>query len=408
MRLSRWVGRRVPLAGLGLVGLTLLFLPGAVLGDDWTSAKRVSSIRGSRLDSLHQLAADSGAFHLVHPRLEAGAKRDRVVYQRSLDGGATWGRERVIFTGLAKHPNVVPNLAIDADGPMVAVAWRAKGPTGTVLYVRTSSDRGLSFGLRVAVAAAGAGIGVPAIALGDDLIAVAWTERRSGVVKVRVSRNGGSSFRKPRRLGRTRLSISCKKRVLDGLVGATARGKRIHIAWSYAPERSCQASRINVKSSADRGAQWGRRRTITKLRSYGWPELDARGNTVMATVQLPTGDLLVARSAKNGRAWKDRVLKARDGHLLSAGDVVLLPKKKARLTYVDERIRKGRLLRTSLITRRSSTDGRKFGASFKVMDMAQRLRLAPNVAASGDALAIVFQSGGFDGSPRDLYVSRPR
>jgi hypothetical protein len=408
MRSLRRVGRRAPLAGLGLVSLVVLLLPATVLGADWSSAQRISSTGGSRLDSLHQLAAGDGAFHVVHPRVDAVGIRDRLVYQRSRDGGASWGRERALFTGNAEYPNVIPNLAIDARGPVVAVAWRSKGPKGTSLWVRTSKNRGFTFGPRVEVASSGPGLGVPAVTVGDGAIVVGWTSRRKGVVKVARSTNGGKTFKKTIEIASTKLSIDCRTNVPDGLVGLTSSGSRIHVAWSHAGTRKCQAGMIKMRTSQDQGKSWGRQRTVTKKRSYGWPELDARGTTVIATVQLPNGALLVARSSKAGRDWGERLIKPAKDHLLSAGDVTLLPNKKAQVTYVDERIKGNRLVATRVMTRHSNSDARRFGSAEVVMKQAARLRLAPNVADTRDQLAIVLQSGGFDGSPRNIYAVRQK
>lgn len=390
------------------MGLIVLLSPTMVVGADWTSARRVSSSAGSRLDSLHQVAAGAGAFHVIHPRLDVVGKRDRVIYQRSRDGAATWGRERTLFTGNVDQPNVIPNLAIDARGAMVAVTWRSKGRDGSMLWVRTSSNGGFSFGRRVAVASSGPGLGVPAITVGGDIIVVAWTARRNGVVLVSRSRDGGRTFKPPQRIATTKLSIDCRSKVLDGLVGLTSTGKRIHVAWSHSRARSCQAGKIRMRTSANRGKSWDRPRNVTERRSYGWPELDSRGSTVVATVQLPTGALLVARSAKAGRDWKERLITPAKGHLLSAGDIVLLPGRRAQLTYVDERIRQKRLVTTKVMSRLSQNDARRFGPSSTVMERKSRLRIAPNVAWTGDDLAILLQSGSFDGSPRNIYAVRRR
>ena len=408
MRSLRRVGRRAPLAGFGLVGLLVVLLPASTFAADWSSAQRVTSNGGSRLDSLHQLAAGAGAFHLVHPRLDVAGNRDRVIYQRSQDGAARWGRERTLFTGNAGQPNVIPNLAIDARGPVVAVAWRSKGADGTKLWVRVSKNRGFSFGARAEVASSRPGLGVPAVTVGNDVIAVAWTERRNGVVKVSRSRDGGATFKKPTRIASTKLSIDCRSKVLDGLVGLTSSGNRLHLAWSHAGTRKCLAGSIRMRTSNDQGKSWGRLRTVTKRRSYGWPELDARGSTVVATVQLPTGSLLVARSSKAGRDWGERLIKPAKGHLLSAGDITLLSDRKAQLAYVDELVRKKRLIATKVMTRSSNNDARRFGSATIVMERAARLRLAPNVASTRDDLAIVLQSGAFDGSPRNIYAVRQK
>ncbi|MFV2062298.1 MAG: sialidase family protein [Chloroflexota bacterium] len=401
-------GRRVPLLSLAAVGLVVLFLPGSVLGAEWSDPKRVSSQRGARLDSLHQLASGGGKLHLLHPRIGPNKTDDRVVYQRSSSSGAGWSKERTLFSSSTRFRKVVPNMAIAANRSIVVVAWRVLGPNDATLFVRTSRDGGDTFGPRRNIFSTkrSIGIGVPAVAVGDGVIAVAWTNRGNGRIKVRTSRDAGRSFRKARTVGRTRLSIDCKRRVTDGLVGLAAAKRRIHLAWSYAPKRSCQASRIKMRTSADRGKTWNRQRTITNRRSYGWPELDARGSTVVATVQSPSGGLIVARSGQNGRNWSDRIIKPRQGYSLSAGDIVLLPRKKAMITYVVERIRRAKLLRTRVVSRMSRNDGVKYRAAKRVTTSSKRLRMAPNIAAARSRLVILFQRGPLDASRRNLFTTR--
>ena len=404
------VGSRAPLMSFAAALLALLLVPALALGSDWTALSRVSTTGGSRLDSLHQLAADRGTLHLVHPRIGPSATDDRVVYQSSVNRGASWSKEQTLFSATLQRRQVVPNLAIAAKGDTVAVAWRVNGPTDNTLFVRVSGDRGRSFGLRREIFSTtkSHGVGVPAIAVGDDVVAIAWTNRANGKIKLRTSRDGGRTFTSARTLGRSSLSIDCKQRLTDGLVGLAIHDRSVHLAWSHAPTRQCLAKAIKVRTSLDRGKTWSPRRTITDRRSYGWPELDARGKTVVATVQSPSGGVVVARSARNGRNWDDRLIKPASGHSLSAADVVLLPNRKALITYVDERIRNRRLVNTRAVSRRSRDDGRSWGDARTVAPRAQLLRMAPNVAANGTTPTIVLQSGQLDGSPRNIFATRLR
>ena len=411
MTTHRRVGSRAPLVAVVSILLALL-LPtvGHAADADWTSLSRVTSGGGSRLDSLHQLAAARGDMHLVHPRLGPLVNDDRVVYQRSTNGGAKWSNERTLFSSTMQRRQVVPNLAIDARGDVVAVAWRVNGPAGNTLFVRVSRDGGDSFGVRDEIFSTTnpRGVGVPAIAVGNDFVAVAWTNRANGKIKLRLSRDGGRTFKPAQTLGTSGLSIDCKKRVTDGLVGLVAEDRWLHVAWSQASKGRCQASAIKVRSSSDRGKKWSPRRTITDRRSYGWPELDARGRTVIASVQSPTGGVIVSRSTKNGRNWRDRLVKPRKGHSLSAADVVLMPNGKALMTYVDERLRKSRLVATTVVSRRSPDNGSTWKAAKTVAPGAKRLRMAANIAAVRKNATIVLQSGPRDGSPRNIYSTRLR
>ena len=411
MRPHRRVGSRAPFIGIIAATLALLVPLSTFAADNqWTSLKRVTSIGGSRLDSLHQFSADRGQLHLVHPRIGPNRTDDRVVYQRSRDNGASWTMEVPLFTSTSQRRHVMPNLAIDARGGVVAVAFRVRGPQEDSLFVRVSGNDGGSFDARQEVfsVAGGDGIGVPAIAVGNDFVAVAWTDRSNGKVKLRVSRDEGRSFGKARTMGRTKLSIDCKRRLTDGLVALAAADKVLHLAWSHAPSRSCLASSIKMRTSRDRGKDWSKTRTVTKRRSYGWPELDARDRTVVATVQAPNGGLIVARSGKAGRGWRTRMLKAPKGYGFSAADIVLLPEKKAMISYVVERIRKNRLVNTKVVSRRSPDDGRSWVAAKTVAGREKRLRMAPNLANNQKKVTLVVQSGSLDGSPRNVFASRLR
>ncbi len=406
----RRAGVRVPLMGLAATVLALLLLPSLVLGAGWTKLDRVTPNGGSRLDSLHQVAAARGVLHLAHPRIGPKAVDDKVVYQRSGNDGKSWSGERAIFKASPRYRKVAPNLAVDANGRIVAVAFRVSGPKGHTLFARVSRNGGKSFAGRVALFSTGQadGIGVPTVAIGDGLIAVAWTNRANGQVKVRTSRTEGKSFKAARTLGTTKMSIDCKGRVTDGLVGVAANGKSVHVAWSDTARPQCYADDVRVRTSLDRGGSWSPARSITTRDTFGWPELDARGKTVVATVQTTSGGLIVARSEKNGRNWREKVLAPPKGHIFSAADVALLPKKKAVLTYVKERLKNGKLRSTRLVTRRSPDDGKSWNQPKPVTKDANLLRMAPNVVANGGRVAVVVQSGQMDGSPRNIYASRRR
>ncbi|MEX1336368.1 MAG: sialidase family protein [Candidatus Limnocylindrales bacterium] len=410
MTSHRRVGSRAPLTGLAVAVFALLLLPGLVLGADWTGLDRISSKGGTRLDSLHQAAASSNVVHVVHPRVGPRKADDKVVYQRSTNDGKSWSGERTLFKAGQRFRKVVPNLALDARGPIVAVAYRVSGPKGHTLFVRVSRDGGRTFGGRVSIFSTKTktGIGVPAVAIGNDLIAVAWTHRSNGQVKVRVSRNDGKSFRNTRTLGKTRVSIDCQAEVTDGLVGIAANDRSVHVAFSDAGKQQCYADDIKVRTSLDRGGSWSPARSITTRDSFGWPELDARGKTVVATVQSVSGSLIVSRSVKNGRNWREKVFAPPPGHIFSAADVTLLPKGRVVVAYVKERLEKGKLHSTRLVTRRSPNDGQKWNRPRPVTDEARRLRMAPNVVNDKNRVTILVQSGDLDGKPRHIFATRRR
>ncbi len=401
----------MPIVAL-LLALLAALLPATAFAGGWTTMKRVTDERSSRLDSLHQLSADRGKLHLAHPRTGDGQLDDRVFYQRSTDGGAAWSDVEPLFAATRDLRHVVPNLALAARGGVVAVAWRAHGPRRHTLFVRVSRDGGDSFAEPEVVFSTRYkdGIGVPAVAVGaaGKLVTVAWTDRAKGRIRVRTSRDAGRTFGEARTIGRTGLSIDCRERLTDGLVGLVASRRLVHAAWSLAPKARCQASSVVIRSSDDRGRTFGPPRTITARRSYGWPELDARGSTVMASLQSTDGGVILSRSADDGASWDDRLLKAPKGYSFSAADVVLMDGRKAMITYVKERVRRARLLATEVVSRWSPDDGVSLRRARSVAPEAERLRMAPNIASIGKKVVIVLQSGPMSGATRNLYVTRLR
>jgi hypothetical protein len=411
---DRAPARGVPARRLGpalALGLLLVVALGVsdALAAGWTQAQRVTDRPGSRMDSLHQLAGAGGVLHLVHARVGSGTAVHRVAYQRSGNGGRRWSAERNLFRAGSRHRRVVPNLALAARGSLVVVAWRTLGPTGSTLFVRVSRDSGRTFAPRVRIAQKGrrAALGVPAVAIGQGFISVAWTDRTRGDVRVRTSRDGGRGFGQARTLARTTLSIECRSTRLDGLVGLAAAGTRLHLAWSTAGSSGgCIASRVRTRTSDDRGRAWGAARDVTRRPSYGWPELAARGRTVLATLQLVSGRLLVARSGDRGRTWREHLVARPSGRSLGTGDVGLTPDGNAWLAYVDERYSGGRLASTRVRVRRSQDGGRTWGRAVAVAPDRTRLRQAPNLAAAGRDPVVVFQAGPLDGSRTNLLVTR--
>jgi hypothetical protein len=396
--------------GVGFLVLLLTLLPAAAEAADWTRADRMPGRGGSRLDSLHQLAADGGRIHLIHPHIGTRAMDDRVYYQRSRDGGRRWSKPTAIFSAGRGHREVVANLALDARADVVAAVWRTVGPRQATLWVRMSRDGGDSWGARRALATAGPrrGIGVPAVAVvSRRIIAVAWTDRSDGRIRVRVSRDGGRHFGRPSTLGRTGLSIDCARRVTDGMVGLTASRSRLYAAWSAASDGQCLAGSVRLRGSGNAGRKWGREVTVTDTRTYGWPELDALGHRVIATVQSPDG-IVVARSSDDGRTWRERSLGARSGRNLSAADITLLSRGRALIAYVDERLRRSRLVSTRVLARLVPGEGAGFRPAREVAASRRKLRLAPNVVVQNGRAVVVVQSGPLSGSNRDILVSRQR
>jgi hypothetical protein len=377
------------------------------LADGWTRPRTVAA--HAQLSALHEVAAVGDIVVVAHARIGPGAREDRLMLHRSTDGGATWPVTRTLFTSGKVHRVLVPNLAVATSDALVIVTWRARGPTGTWLFLRTSRDGGLTFGRQIQLVGTSRprGLGVPAVAISDRAVVVAWTDRKTGDVRIRRSQDGARSFGAPRTLARTRLTIDCfDPAVRDGLVGLVAAAHRIHLAWSDAPAGECLASRIRSRTSGDDGLTWGRPKLVTGATTFGWAELAARGRRMLASVQAPDGSLVVARSTDGGRTFAGRRIRPSAGRELGAGDVTLRQDGRAWIAYPDLAY-SGEDVESSRLQIRYSTDsGATWGPAATLLGDAPRLRQAPNVVLRRGLPVVVFQGGPADGSSSDIRAMR--
>jgi hypothetical protein len=405
--------RGVPLvagAALALLLLASLAVPGR--GAEWTPPDRVTPRDGSSLTALHEVAAAGSALHLVHARIGPDARDDRLAYQRSVDGGASWSAERTLFASTGQDRYLIPNLALDADGSSVLVAWRVRGPDGTRLFARWSPDGGATWSARRELAATSRirGIGVPAVSVEAGTGIVAWTDRGDGDIALRRTVDAGATWGERRVLGRSLLSITCAgDPVTDGLVGLASAGATVHLAWSSAQQGACISNGVQVRTSRDGGRTWGAARTATSTRSYGWPELAAAGSRLLFSLQRPDGGLVVVRSRDGGRSFAEERFPAgsRD-RALGAADVLLPRGSIAWIVYADITYEGDAVDGSRLRFRTSRDGGASWGPASTIVSYARKLRQAANLAVAGGTPVVVFQSGPVDGSDRDIFATRAR
>ena len=201
----------------------------------WTTLRPVTAKAGSRLDSLHQLAAAGDTLHLVHPR--TGDASVTTAWSTSAPRTAAGLVVRAdLFSATRRLRDVVPNLALDAQGRMVIVAWRVRGSAEHALRP-DQHDGGLRFAEPESASRQHRdGLGVPAVAVGGGFVAVAWTDRASGRVKVTQHERRPDLRRRPSPRPDAASPSSAGPRSRTGS-SASPPSRRLHVAWSKAPGR---------------------------------------------------------------------------------------------------------------------------------------------------------------------------
>lgn len=112
----------------------------------WKGPVRINSVPGSGREGLHGLAAGpDGMLYCVW--LDLRAQRSQVYGAASLDGGATWQREQLVYA--APEGPVCqccqPSATVDAKGA-VHVLWRNLLAGDRDMYLISSTDGGQTFG----------------------------------------------------------------------------------------------------------------------------------------------------------------------------------------------------------------------------------------------------------------------
>ncbi len=412
--LTQVIGRHAGRVRLSLVSSLALLLLVATAGGaaawDWTSPRSVSRARESRLTSLHEVAAASGRIHLVHARIGPDPRDDRLLYQRSTDGAATWTPERTLFASTDADRFITQNLAVAASGDRVLVAWRVSGPARTSLLVRRSTDGGSTWkpAQRLATTTKKRGLGVPALAISGEVALLAFTDRTDGRLLLRRSSDGGGTWGDARRLGSSRLTIECGRRVLDALPGLAITGSRVHLAWSDGAPGACLPTVLRVRTSGDGGRTWADGRIASRTTTYGWPELAARGRLLIAGLQRADGSFVVVRSGDGGRTFSERRFKPAKGRALGAADVLLPGGSTAWVVWADLAYDGDRVTSSRVRFAASRNGARSWGTPVTVVPVGRRLREATNLVEGDDRPVIVYQSGPRDATTADITAVRAR
>lgn len=277
-----------------LVVVSLFLAPPAVaaLDEDWTTVAQ---------GDLFWMEMDRSGedLHLVWVELSTGElvylHHDGISTPMALSGPG----------GFAAYPKLL------ADGSDVHVAWVEAG----TLYVRTSRDRGASFGPAVDVSAPHRG-GPSVLAKSGGRLYVAWAyaeEDEIGGVAVAVSKDRGASFDAPLRLDDGRG---------HGDTRIASHGNGVHVVWDDGWQND--DPRIRIRSSRNHGKRFAPMQILSPYES-SWAQAEvgaihAHANRVylgwnqrdQEVWPFWTSTIYFARSLDRGQRFEAPVVIARE------------------------------------------------------------------------------------------------
>jgi hypothetical protein len=206
------------------------------------------------------VVAGSGRVHVSYG--EDDSVNRTVWYRSSGDDGATFHAPVQI-----SHPSAYGAFAgsIGRDGTNVDIVWLEFDASNNFrVWYRRSINNGTDWGAPLALTAAtGAGVS-PDVARSGNRVTVAFTDGLSGKVYVRTSTNGGVSFG-----GRKAIGVSTNQPYqsllfYEGFPSVGDSNGTINVAWSSS------STTIKTRRSTDGGANWSTLVTLSSG-SYGTP-----------------------------------------------------------------------------------------------------------------------------------------
>lgn len=342
--------------------------PGPAIGTPgWSEPIPVTD--DSQLWELHDIAVSGDTIHLIYVVLVPDTTYEGTLYyRRSTDGGRHWSDATTLFRTGATYTQVIPNLAIAAEGPNVIVAFRSRHGDDAVLFARSSRDGGRTWGSRTQLASDTTDyrMGIPAAAATPAGLFVGWSERSSGAIRLRRSLDDGRTFEPAIRLGTTRYSFICTAGYRDGMLGLAAEGDTVLAVWSDldpgVPTNSCEDSRIVTRRSFDGGATFDAKRLVWDGDTGGWPEIVTNGHDTLITLQEWGGNGLVLRSADLLATVTARTFAG-----MGQPDVALRPNGEAILAYPRGEWGDTGPIWAKLLVRTSDDAGRSWGPAVTVI-----------------------------------------
>jgi len=173
-----------------------------------------------------------------------GSGNKEIYYNRSSDGGASWGTD----TRLTNDPALSQNPCVSSSGSLVVVVWADDREAGnSVIYYKRSTDGGLIWGAETRLG----GAWNPAVSISGQVIHVAWMDPRGahpGVYYKRSS-DGGITWGAD-------IPLTINDVAYSDSPSLSVSGLDVHVAFRDSRNSTGTGYEIFHKHSTDGGITW--------------------------------------------------------------------------------------------------------------------------------------------------------
>ena len=280
--------------------LMLILLLPLGLSAQFTFENRVTNSPGKSYTSFNNanvMVANGDVVHLVYT--DDQGLEDEVFYQRSIDGGISW---QMAVQLTADNGSFSGYPAIAVWNNQVHIAWTDRRSGNDDIYYRKSSDGGTSWLPETRITNHAADSGFPCLSTSGPVVHLVWTDNRFEVEEVYYchSLNSGQSWG-----GQVRLtqdsgnSINASVSSLDN---------DVHVIWQ---DNRNGNDEIYYKRSTDGGLTWGAdlRMTNNPFKS-SFPSAAIMGKTIFivwSDLREGNAEIYGLRSVDNGDTWSEDI-----------------------------------------------------------------------------------------------------
>jgi len=279
-------------AFLPVCTLLLLVSP---LNAQWQADQRLTNNGGNSLTSYNTwciAASPGGIVQIVWYDDRDG--NWEIYTKRSTDNGATWGADARLTNDASRSEE--PSIA--TSGSVVLVAWQDNRDGNTEIYLKRSTDSGLTWGSDVRLTnAADSSLG-PTLSISGTAAYLVWEDLRDGNREIYFKRStdAGVTWGADARLSNNPSSSSWP-------VVAVSSGA-VHVAWW--DTRDGGIYKVYYRRSTDGGVTWGTETRLSNTANYSaFPTIAASGNVVHVAWEEYEGsyNTFYKRSTDNGATW---------------------------------------------------------------------------------------------------------
>jgi hypothetical protein len=271
-------------AAIGLVLLTGVAGPASAAVPAWGPVRPVGGETASRQSLARTATSTTEYLHSVTSTIDGGSTHfpNGAWYRRTTSDGAAWSKLKRL------HPvaHLVDSVSLATAGRDVFTAWVRRAETGTarMLYVRRNTNHGNlgAWSDRIRLTSTTARIDEPSIAAAGDDVLVAFTNARTGTIRLQASHDRGRTWT-ARSLGTTTATLpvggcswcdaNTRRRTGHPIVVAT--GNDAAVIWV-----SDDGGTVRGRISTDAGVHWGPAATLGSGGSGGIASAAASGNRI--------------------------------------------------------------------------------------------------------------------------------